>query len=175
MGGNSWRGEAGVKFRVEIRRRGGERAVGDRAARSHDGDPLRGHVGSGAEPPPAVPPGLPALADAAHAASQAGQQQQPLAQQHGHRQGQRHGEAGRQVEAVRLLLEGPAPAVEQRVQRADEQGDVAQRRLGRGGRGLVCRPDRLTCLRGGGDYVCGCNLSAGQWTNEIWVGLWRHI
>lgn len=101
---------------------------------SHDGDALRGHV-CGGRPHrlqavlAAAPPGVQAAADAVQLGGDAGQQHQQLPQDDGHRQSQRHHEAGRQEEAVRLLLEGPAPPEQQPVQRGDEQSDVAQGRL----------------------------------------------
>lgn len=68
---------------------------------------------------------LPA-ADPVQLGGHAWEQQQHLPQDDQHWQGQSHHEAGRQVEAVGLLLEGPLPAEQEAVQRGDEQSDVAK-------------------------------------------------
>lgn len=67
-----------------------------------------------------------AAADPVQLGGHAREQQQHLAYDDQNGQGQRHHEAGRQVEAVGLLLEGPLPAEQEAVQGGDEQGDVAQ-------------------------------------------------
>lgn len=97
--------------------------------RSHDGHSLGGDVDSRAHRLQALaadPAAVLAAADPVQLGGHAGEQQQQLAQDDQHRQGQRHHEAGRQVEAVGLLLEGPLPAKQEAMERGDEQGDVAQ-------------------------------------------------
>lgn len=99
------------------------------AWRSHDGHSLGGDVNGRAHRLQALaadPAAVLAAADPVQLGGHTGDQQQHFAQDDKHWQGQRHHEAGRQVEAVGLLLEGPLPAKQEAVQRGDEQGDVAK-------------------------------------------------
>lgn len=59
-------------------------------------------------------------------AGHTGEQHKHLAQYDTHWQGQGDHEAGRQVEAVGLLLKSSLPSKQQAVEGSDEQGDVAQ-------------------------------------------------
>lgn len=99
---------------------------------SHDGDSLRRDVCSrahGLQALAAVLTAVHAAADLVQLAADAGEQHEHLPQNHTHGQRQGHHEAGGQVEAVGVLLEGFLPAEQQAVQGRDEQSDVAQRGL----------------------------------------------
>lgn len=70
--------------------------------------------------------GLPAPADTVQLAAEAGQQQQDLAQDHRDGEYQGEHEAGRQVEAVGLLLKGPTPPEQQAMKCGNQEGNITQ-------------------------------------------------
>lgn len=72
---------------------------------------------------------LPAPADPGESAAEAGKEEEALGQDDHTGQKQGECECGWKVELVVAFLKGPRPAVGERVQRAQHQGNEAQRRL----------------------------------------------